>query len=158
MRKRLKALGAPVWGTKAQLWPRLVHAEARRELQKRDEQWLADRARELAEVGGQVELRVPRSPEGAQHSVKRMSLAWRLEAGSALRLLSSWTLWRPQKHVIHRQCCDVRAQLAWRRRWMRMLAISCGRSFAASLVAGPNDVWSGTDGCVPDLADLFLER
>ena len=50
------------------------------------------------------------------------------------------------------------AHLAWRRRWMRMLAVSCGRSFAASLVAGPSDVWSGTDGCVPDLADLFLER
>ena len=52
-----------VWGTKAQLWPRLAHAEARRELQKRDEQWLADRARELAEAGGQGELRVPRDPE-----------------------------------------------------------------------------------------------
>ena len=50
------------------------------------------------------------------------------------------------------------AHLAWRRGWMRMLAVSCGRSFAASLVAGPSDVWSGTDGCVPDLADLFLER
>ena len=37
MRNRLKALGAPVWGTKAQMWPRLVHAEARRELQKREE-------------------------------------------------------------------------------------------------------------------------
>ena len=50
MKKRLKALEAPAWGTKAQLW---VHAEARRELQKRDEQWLADRAREQAEAGGQ---------------------------------------------------------------------------------------------------------
>ena len=37
MRNRLRALGAPVWVTKAQMWPRLVHAEARRELQKRDE-------------------------------------------------------------------------------------------------------------------------
>ena len=37
MRNRLRALGAPVWGTKAQMWPRRVHAEARRELQKRDE-------------------------------------------------------------------------------------------------------------------------
>ena len=44
MRNRLRALGAPVWGTKAQMWPRLVHAEARRELQKREEAWLADRA------------------------------------------------------------------------------------------------------------------
>ena len=31
------------------------------------------------------------------------------------------------------------------------------RSFAASLVVGPIDVWSGTDGCVPGLAD-FLDR
>ena len=45
------------------MWPRLVHAEARRELQKRDEGWLADRARELAEAGGQGELRVPRAPD-----------------------------------------------------------------------------------------------
>ena len=63
MRKRLKEMGAPVWGTKAHFSPRLVHAEARRELQKRDEQWLADRARDLAEAGGQGELRVPRAPE-----------------------------------------------------------------------------------------------
>ena len=63
MRIQLKTLGAPVWGTKAQMWPRLVHAEARRELQKRDEAWLVDRARELAEAGGQGELRVPRAPE-----------------------------------------------------------------------------------------------
>ena len=41
----------------------LVHAEARRELQKRDEARLADRARELVEVGGHGELRVPRAPE-----------------------------------------------------------------------------------------------
>ena len=63
MRNGWKALGAPVWGTKAQMWPQLVHAEARREPQKRDEAWLADRARELAEEGGQGELRVPRAPE-----------------------------------------------------------------------------------------------
>ena len=37
MRNRLRALGALVWGTKAHKWPRLVHVEARRELQKRDE-------------------------------------------------------------------------------------------------------------------------
>ena len=60
---RLRALGAPVWGTKAQMWLGLVHAEARRELQKRDEAWLADRARELAEAEGQGEIRVPRAPD-----------------------------------------------------------------------------------------------
>ena len=30
MRNRLKTLGALVWGTKAQQWHRVVHAEARR--------------------------------------------------------------------------------------------------------------------------------
>ena len=58
MRNRLRTLGAPVWGTKAQMWPRLVHAEARRELQKRDEAWLPDGATEVAEARGQGELRV----------------------------------------------------------------------------------------------------
>ena len=49
------------------------------------------------------------------------------------------------------------AHLFWRRRWMRMLAVSCGRAFAASLVSGGADVWSGSDGPGPDLADLFSE-
>ena len=59
---------SPVWGTKAQMWPRLVHAEARRELQKRDEAWHAERARELAEAGGQGELRVPRATSSNEPS------------------------------------------------------------------------------------------
>ena len=63
MRNQLMTLGAPVWVTNSQLWLRLIHAEARRELQKRDEAWLADCARELTEAGGQEELRVPRAPE-----------------------------------------------------------------------------------------------
>ena len=80
MRNRLKTLGAPVWGTKAQMWPRLVHAEARREIQKRDEACLADRARELAEARGQGELRVPRAPdepsadERARHEVTHLTV------------------------------------------------------------------------------------
>ena len=53
MRNRLKTLDAVVGFTKPEMWPRLVHAEARRELQKRDEAWLADFARELTEAGGQ---------------------------------------------------------------------------------------------------------
>ena len=47
--------------------------------------------------------------------------------------------------------------LAWRRRWMRMLSVSCARAFASSLVAPGQDVWSGTDGATPDLADLLGE-
>ena len=45
--------------------------------------------------------------------------------------------------------------LAWRRRWCRMLSISCSRAFAGSLVSSADDQLEGTDGCVPELADLF---
>ena len=47
------------------------------------------------------------------------------------------------------------AFLGCRRRWSRMLAVSCARAFAASLVALPAAALSGTDGPSPDLADLF---
>ena len=57
---------------------------------------------------------------------------------------------RDSPRILHRS-----AHLAWRQRWMRMLAVSCARSFAVSLVSGDGDAWSGTDGRVPDLADLF---
>ena len=56
---------------------------------------------------------------------------------------------RESRRILHRS-----VHLAWRRRWMRMLAVSCARSFAVSLVSGV-DAWSGTDGRVPDLAGLF---
>ena len=47
------------------------------------------------------------------------------------------------------------AFLAWRKRWTRMLSVSCARSFATSLVTGQQDVMAGVDGSTPDLADLF---
>ena len=46
---------------------------------------------------------------------------------------------------------------AWRRRWVRMLAISCARAVASSFFSSPADMWTGTDGPVPDMADLFGE-
>ena len=49
------------------------------------------------------------------------------------------------------------AHLAFRRRWMRMLAVSCSRAFAASLVSERWDMWRGSDGPEPDLVDLFGE-
>ena len=51
------------------------------------------------------------------------------------------------------------AFLAWRRRWSRMLSVSCGRAFATSLLAGPRDLHAvvGVDAGAPDLADLFNE-
>ena len=38
-----------------------------------------------------------------------------------------------------------------------MLAISCGKAFAASLLSSPEDAWTGTEGRTPDLPDLFEE-
>ena len=46
------------------------------------------------------------------------------------------------------------AYLAWVRRWSRMLAVSCGRSFAHSLISPPAVDLQGTDGPLPDLADF----
>ena len=49
------------------------------------------------------------------------------------------------------------AALAWRRRWTRMLSVSCARSLACSLVVPPKvpHALAGADGPPPDLADLF---
>ena len=44
--------------------------------------------------------------------------------------------------------------LAWRRRWTRMLAVSCSRAFVASLIS-VGTALDGTDGVTPDLADLL---
>ena len=49
------------------------------------------------------------------------------------------------------------AYLAWVRRWSRMLAVSCGRSFAHSLISPPAVDLQGTDGPLPDLVDLFQD-
>ena len=47
--------------------------------------------------------------------------------------------------------------LAWKRRWSRMIGISCGRAFANSLAAVANapHTLAGLDGEMPDMADLF---
>ena len=49
------------------------------------------------------------------------------------------------------------AFLAWRRRWSRMISISCSRAFACSLISSPANAWEGTEGAAPDFTDLFLE-
>ena len=49
------------------------------------------------------------------------------------------------------------AHLPWRRHWIRMLSLSCGRAFAASLTAGPGDVWSRADGRVPEAEEMFTD-
>ena len=55
-----------------------------------------------------------------------------------------------------REAPPTLAALAWRRRWTRMLAVSCTRSFACSLVPPkvPHAL-AGADDPPPDLADLF---
>ena len=46
------------------------------------------------------------------------------------------------------------AFLAWRRRWARMLAVSCCRAFSSSLISA-GVALDGVDSITPDLADLF---
>ena len=56
-----------------------------------------------------------------------------------------------------RECLPVMQRsvfLSWRRRWTRMVAISCCRTFATSLTSSP-DALEGVDGPTPDLADPF---
>ena len=45
--------------------------------------------------------------------------------------------------------------LAWRKRWCRMLSVSCSRAFCGSLVSTADDQLTGTDGAAPELADLL---
>ena len=45
--------------------------------------------------------------------------------------------------------------LSWRRRWSRMLAVSCGRAFANSLLTSCSVTPDGQDGPPLDLADLL---
>ena len=45
--------------------------------------------------------------------------------------------------------------LAWRKRWCRMLSVSCSRAFRGSLVSTADDQLTGTDGVAPELADLL---
>ena len=46
------------------------------------------------------------------------------------------------------------AFLAWRKRWTRILAVSCGSAYASSLVTPRVDDIEGTEGIVPAFADL----
>ena len=50
---------------------------------------------------------------------------------------------------------SCRRLFAWRRRWMRMLSVSCARSVASSLVLTPSHSLESQDGSEPDVADLF---
>ena len=43
----------------------------------------------------------------------------------------------------------------WRRRWIRLLSVSCARAFATSLVSSTAVTPDGQDGFAPDLVELF---
>ena len=43
----------------------------------------------------------------------------------------------------------------WRRRWIRLLSVSCARAFATSLVSSKAVTPDGQDGFAPDLVELF---
>ena len=45
--------------------------------------------------------------------------------------------------------------LAWRKRWCRMLSVSCSRAFCGFSVSTAEDQLIGTNGAAPELADLF---
>ena len=87
------------------MWPRLIHAEAMRELLKRDEAWLADHARELAEAGGQGELRVPRAPdspsseERARNEITHIHRINRCVQGASWRGRAKLHMQRPVENV-----------------------------------------------------------
>eukprot|EP00971_Amphidinium_carterae_P107602 2130881-Amphidinium_carterae.1 len=75
LRKRLKELSAPIYGTKETLWKRLMEAEARAEAKRKEEEYLAQRSKELESAGepkpGMV-LPGPDAPselERAQHEL-----------------------------------------------------------------------------------------
>ena len=74
--------------------------------------------------------------------------------------------WSPQALSFVEQLAASRAReapralrfssfLAWRKRWCRMLSVSCSRAFAGSLVSSADDQLEGIDASVPELADLF---
>ena len=52
------------------------------------------------------------------------------------------------------QALQRQAFSAWKRRWTRMLAVSCCRAFSSSLISA-GVALDGVDGVTPDLADLF---
>ena len=51
--------------------------------------------------------------------------------------------------------CRGSSFFAWRRRSSKMIAVSCGRAFARSLVTSCSGTPYGQDGPPPDLADLL---
>ena len=87
-------------------------------------------------------------------SLSRLGGRWSLEAVSFIER-SAMARARDAPPNLQRS-----AFLSWRRRWTRMIAISCGRSFANSLVAQSSHphALAGVDGGVPHLAEVLSEE
>ena len=82
---------------------------------------------------------------------------------------SSWLPWRPEGDGVQKPWSSLRvslgprakgpnqarsAFLAWRRRWYRMLSVSCAKAFAVSLLFGCGALHA-VSGEVPDATDLY---
>ena len=70
---------------------------------------------------------------------------WSSEAIQFVESLASCRAWEEQPTLVRP------AFLAWRRRWARMISISCARAFATSLLVGPRALHAvaGADGETP---------
>ena len=75
-----------------------------------------------------------------------------MDGGVLVELLSDEKLVR---HVQRHVKLIFSAFFGCRKRWMRMLSVSCGWSFASSLVSTRVSSVEGQAGLAPDLADLF---
>ena len=100
-------------------------------------------------VDGAV-LTEARHDKEAKYDASSWLLALRQEDGGALRHSPSSDNWQSHVHTKPRLLCGSP------RSWLgRMLSVSCSRAFIGSLVSAADDQLEGTDGCVPELADLF---
>ena len=71
-----------------------------------------------------------------------------------------WSVVEQMAHARSREAAPALRRsvfLAWRRRWSRVISISCGRAFASSLVSSPAESLQEIDGGIPDFAGLFGE-
>ena len=69
LRDRLKTLRKPIYGTKAEMYNRLVAAESEAELLRRERDWLEQRTLELREGQGPIEImsaEIPEKPSEAE--------------------------------------------------------------------------------------------
>ena len=78
LRDRLKQLKAPIWGTKHELWTRVVKEETRAELRLQERRWVEGRAKQLSDAaeGSTIiqELRQPKEAPLSKEEVEKHAL------------------------------------------------------------------------------------